>query len=70
MWTLKYDTNELIYVTETDSERTDLWVPSGEGDRLGVTGEQMQTRKYRTDTHHVLLCSTGDYVHYLVINHS
>ena len=31
MWNLKYDTNELIYETETDSqtERTDLWLPGG-----------------------------------------
>ena len=42
MWNLKYDTNELIYETETDSQtqRTDLWLPSGGGkagrDRLGV----------------------------------
>ena len=30
-WNLKYDTNELIYKTETDSQtqRTDLWLPSG-----------------------------------------
>ena len=30
-WNLKYDTNELIYETETDSqtERTDLWLPRG-----------------------------------------
>ena len=41
MWDLKCDTNELIYKTETDSqtERTDLWLPKGEGwgrDTLGV----------------------------------
>ena len=31
MWTLKYDTNELIYEIETDSqtEITDLWLPKG-----------------------------------------
>ena len=29
MRNLKYDTNELIYETETDSERTDLWLPRG-----------------------------------------
>ena len=31
MWNLKYDTNELIYETETDSEtqRRDLWLPRG-----------------------------------------
>ena len=36
MWNLKYDTNEPIYKTETDSKtkRTDLWLP-----RLGVVGE-------------------------------
>ena len=29
MWNLKYDTNELIYETETDSQtqRADLWLP-------------------------------------------
>ena len=31
MWNLKYNTNELIYKTETDSQtqRTDLWFPRG-----------------------------------------
>ena len=33
MWNLKYDTNELIQETETDSQtqRTDLQVAKGEG---------------------------------------
>ena len=33
MWNLKYDTNEPIYETETDSRtwRTDLWLPMGKG---------------------------------------
>ena len=33
MWTLKYDTNELIYERETDShtQRTNLWLPRGRG---------------------------------------
>ena len=33
MWNLKYDTNEPIYKTETDSqtEGTDLWLPRGTG---------------------------------------
>ena len=36
MWNLKYDTNGFIYETETDSqtERTDLWLPRGWG-RVG-----------------------------------
>ena len=31
MWNPKYDTNEPIYETETDSQtqRTDLWLPRG-----------------------------------------
>ena len=38
-----YDTNELIYETETDSQMqgTDLWLPRGKGggrDGLGVWG--------------------------------
>ena len=30
-WNLKYDTNECIYKTETDSqkEKTNLWLPRG-----------------------------------------
>ena len=40
MWNLKYDTNELLYVTETDSQtqETNLWLPKGERggrDKLG-----------------------------------
>ena len=40
MWNLKYDTNELIYETETDSrtQRTDLWLPRGRGVRDGWIG--------------------------------
>ena len=41
MYNLKYDTNELTYKRETDSQtqRTDLWLPRGRGwgrDGLGV----------------------------------
>ena len=33
MWNLKYSTNEPLYKKETDSQtyRTDLWLPSGKG---------------------------------------
>ena len=37
MWNLKYDTNELIYETETDlsmkhgKQRADLWLPGWGG---------------------------------------
>ena len=41
MWNLKYDTNELIYETETDSQkqRTDLWLPRRKGDGGGMDWE-------------------------------
>ena len=29
MWNLKYDTNEPIYETETQIQRTDWWLPRG-----------------------------------------
>ena len=49
MWKLKYNTNEPIYKTETDSQtqRTDLWLPRGKGEGRGVVGEQMQTITFR-----------------------
>ena len=48
MWNLKYDRNEPIYETETNSQvwKTDLWLPRGSGwgrDQLGVWDQQMQT---------------------------
>ena len=48
MWNLKYDRNQPIYETETNSQvwKTDLWLPRGSGwgrDQLGVWDQQMQT---------------------------
>ena len=38
MWHLKYDTNEHIYETDSQTQKTDLWLPSvGEG-RIGSLG--------------------------------
>ena len=39
MWNLKYGTNEPMLKTETDSQiqRTDLWLTKGFRDRLGWT---------------------------------
>ena len=31
VWNLKHDTDEPIQETETDSERTNLWLPGGRG---------------------------------------
>ena len=38
MQNLKYDTNELIYKTETDSQtqKTNLWLPKGKGGGSGI----------------------------------
>jgi len=33
LWNLKYDTNELIYKTETDSQKINLWLPKGKASR-------------------------------------
>ena len=42
MWNLKYDTNEVIYKTETDTQTENRLVAEGEGarwrDGLGVWG--------------------------------
>ena len=40
MWNLKYDTNEPIYATETESwtYRTDWWLPRGRGLGEGWSG--------------------------------
>ena len=38
MWNLNYDTSELIYRTETDSQRIDLRLPKGRRVRDGWIG--------------------------------
>ena len=46
MWNLKYDTNELIYETETDTwvQRTDLWFPRGREGERGMDWESGTSR--------------------------
>ena len=41
MWDLKYDTNELIYKTETDSQtqKTNLWLQKEKGGRGQINQE-------------------------------
>ena len=48
MWNIKYDTKELIYKTETDSQtqRTDLWLPKrkvggGINEEFGIRGYKL-----------------------------
>ena len=40
-WNLNYDTNELIYKTETESQtkRTKLWLTKGKGGKKGINKE-------------------------------
>ena len=76
MLNLKYDTNELIYETETDSQmlRTDLWLQRVERDERGLECEAGVSRcrllyiEWIDDK--VLLSGTGNYIQYPVINHN
>ena len=73
MWNFKYDTNEPIYETETESQtkRTDLWLPRergpGEGwsGRLGLAYESFYNIE---QINKVLLYSIENYIQYLKIN--
>ena len=38
MWNLKYDTNEYIFETDSQTQRTDLWLPRGRGEGVRWTG--------------------------------
>ena len=73
MWNLKYDTNELINKSETDSqtERTDLWLPRG---RVCGGGKDWEFGISRCEllyiewiNNKILLCGTGSYIQYPVI---
>ena len=71
MWNLKYDTNELIYETERDSENR-LVVAKGEGVwggmewEFGVSRCKLLYREWINSK--VLLYSTEKYIQYPVIN--
>ena len=65
--------NEPNYKTETDSQRTDLWLPRGRGQE----GKDWQFRISRCKllyigwiNNRVLQYSTGNYIQYPVINHN
>ena len=76
MWNLKYDTNELIYEIETDSQtwKTNSWLPKGKGGG-GMVNSEFGISRYKVlyikqINNKVLLYSTGNYIQYPVINHS
>ena len=72
----KIFTNELIYETETDSQtqRTDLWLPRGRGVEGGMDWEFGVSRckllYIEWINNKVLLYSTGNYIQYPMIRHS
>ena len=75
MWNLKYDTNELIYETETGSQtqRTDLWLPRGRGGQGGKDWEFGISRCklfYIGWINKALPYSTGNYIQYPVIHYN
>ena len=71
MQNLEYDTKEPIYKTETDSQRTDFWLPRGsEGEgwtvSLGLVDANDLYLKWINNK--VLIYSTGNYIQHPVIN--
>ena len=72
MWNLKYDTNELIYETETDLQTENrLVVAKGEwvGERRTGISELADVNYYGINNN-VLPYSTGNNIQYPVINHN
>jgi len=74
---VKCGTNEPIYRTETDSQtrRTDLWVPRGRGEGVGwMDGEFGVSRckllHVEWISNEVLLYSTGNYIQSLEIDYN
>ena len=74
IWNLKYDINELIYETDSQTQRTGLWLPRGKGHRGGMEWEFGLSRckllYIEWINSKVLLYSTGNYTQYPVINHN
>ena len=76
MWNLKYDTEECIYETQTDSQtqRTDLWLPKGEGGEGWLVSLELADVNYyiQMDKQQVLLYRIGNATQYpviIIINH-
>ena len=72
MWNIKYDANELIYKTETDSQtqRTDPWLPKWgrERDGGGVWGQRMQNGNIQNAQ--VLVYRIWNYIQHPMINNN
>ena len=76
MWNLKYDTNELIYKTETDSQtqKTNLWLPKEKGVGGGINQEfgisRYKLLYIKQINNNVLLYSTRNYIQNPVLHHN
>ena len=74
MWNRKYETNEPVYKTETDSQtftRTDLWLPEGEESWVGwEVGVSRYKLLYVERINKFLLYSTENYIQYTMINYN
>ena len=65
MWNLKYDTSELVYRTERDSQtesRRGLPVGEREWDKFEIWDSQTHTIIHKTDKQQDLLLSPGNYI--------
>ena len=76
IWNLKYDTNELIYKSEIDSQtqKTNLWVPKGKVWGWGINREfgiKRYTLLYiKWIINKDLLYSTGNYIQCLIVTYN
>ena len=75
MWNLKYDTNELIYKTETESQtqKTNLWLPKEKGVGGGINQEfgisRYKLLYIKQINNNVLLYSTRNSTQYSVMTY-
>ena len=73
MWNLKYDTSQTIQEAETETQKTDLWLPRGRGGG-GMDWEFGRSRCKLLSVgwmiNKVPLYSTGNSIQHSLINHN
>ena len=69
-----YDSNELTYKTDSQTQKTNLRLPKGKGGEGGINQEfgisRYKLLYIKQIKNKVLLYSTGNYIQYPVINHN
>ena len=72
MWNLKYDANEYIYDTETESQTqtTDLWLSRWRGMESGVEISRCRLLHTKWINKEVLSYRTRNYIQYPMISHN